>query len=88
MVEKVSFPNFKKGLYFSILVSIDKITCVFFHLRRKGTYIFISVAQDAPEENNPYTVIKIVNNILEKNKLHISDISGIAISIIAPPRYK
>ncbi|HCB0435372.1 TPA: ROK family transcriptional regulator [Klebsiella variicola subsp. variicola] len=75
----------KRGLYFSILVSIDKITCVFFSFEteRKLTLSF-PVAQDAPEENNPYTVIKIVNNILEENKLHISDISGIAISIIAP----
>lgn len=76
---------YKKGLYFSVLVSIDKITCVLFlfELEKKITLVY-PVAQDAPEENNPYTVVKIINSILDENQLTITDVSGIAISIIAP----
>ncbi|MFA8091443.1 ROK family transcriptional regulator [Klebsiella oxytoca] len=75
----------KKGSYFSVLVSIDKITCVLFlfESEKKLTFVY-PVAQDAPEENNPCTVVNIVRSIAEENQLIIEEISGIALSIIAP----
>lgn len=75
----------KAGLYISVLVSIDKITCVLFVFdsEKKITFEY-PVAQDAAEENNPHTVIKIIKSLLEENQLTIADMSGIAISIIAP----
>lgn len=75
----------KTGLFISVLVAIDKISCALFLFESEKKLTFeYPVAQDAPEENNPRAVIRIVNDILRENKLASSDVSGIAISIVAP----
>ncbi|HDS4487865.1 TPA: ROK family transcriptional regulator [Enterobacter hormaechei subsp. steigerwaltii] len=75
----------KTGRYISILVNLDKISgsLFVFESELKVDFEYI-ITQDCSQENNPDTVIKLLSDVLSKLNLSFNDISGLAISIVAP----
>ena len=75
----------KTGRYISILVNLDKISgsLFIFESELKVDFEYI-ITQDCSQENNPDTVIKLLSDVLSKLNLSFNDISGLAISIVAP----
>ncbi|WP_437616278.1 ROK family protein [Erwinia sp. V71] len=75
----------KTGRYISILVNLDKISgsLFVFESELKVDFEYI-ITQDCSQENNPDTVIKLLSGVLSKLNLSFNDISGLAISIVAP----
>ncbi|EPB0756025.1 ROK family transcriptional regulator [Salmonella enterica subsp. enterica serovar Kentucky] len=75
----------KTGRYISILVAVDKISCSLFSFESEQRFDYeCFVDQNSPEENNPHAVVQIINDLLKNHELSIGDISGVAISIVAP----
>ncbi|THE38464.1 ROK family transcriptional regulator [Citrobacter murliniae] len=75
----------KTGRYISILVNLDKISgsLFVFESELKVDFEYI-ITQDCSQENNPDTVINLLSDVLSKLNLSFNDISGLAISIVAP----
>lgn len=75
----------KTGHYISVLINLDKISGSLFIFESEMKIDFeCIIAQDSSQENNPDTVINILADVLSKSNLSFSDISGLAISIVAP----
>lgn len=75
----------KTGRFFSILVNVDKISGSLFIFDTEVKIDFeCTMSQDAPHQNNPDSVMNLLFDVLEKSHLSVSDISGLAISIVAP----
>lgn len=75
----------KTGRYISILVNLDRISgsLFVFESELKVDFEYV-ITQDCSQENNPDTVINLLSDVLSKLNLSFNDISGLAISIVAP----
>ncbi|QHO79890.1 sugar kinase [Enterobacter hormaechei] len=75
----------KTGHYISILVNLDKICGSLFIFESELKIDFeCIITQDDSQKNNPDTVINLLSDVLSTSKLSFNDISGLAISIVAP----
>lgn len=75
----------KRGQFISLLINVDKISGSLFLFESEVKIDFeFKITQDAPQRNNPDTVISLLFDVLKNSNLSVSDISGLAVSIVAP----
>lgn len=75
----------KTGKFISVLISTDRMsgTLFLFDTEKKIEFDY-HIDPDTPEDNNPETLVSIVLPVIADAGLTMNDISGIAISIVAP----
>ncbi|UXY09849.1 ROK family protein [Kosakonia sp. ML.JS2a] len=75
----------KTGKFISVLVNVDKISGSLFLFESEVKIDFESIiTQEAIQKNNPDTVISLLSDVIKNSNLSMSDISGLAVSIVAP----